>query len=397
MTTLLRSETWRQAILITSLLIVAVIFNVLTQGAFLSPRNILNLINQSAHIAILAVGMSLVLILRHIDLSVGFLAGFIGAACAALIQIAEWPSVLVLPLGLGGGLLGGLALGILVSWGGIPSLVASLAGWLLYRGLLGYLTSITGTIIIDDPLFTALANSHLPDLGIETSAFPFPVHFVSFILGLLFLLFTAFTRWRRRQTLERLGAIPEKRTLWLLRTGLLLGALGYLVWIFGTGGGLTWTLVLVLGTTVVFSYLGERTYFGRHIYAIGNDPVAARLAGLPVKRVTLTVFGIMGFLAALAGLVYASRLKSATPTAGTLFELDAIASAYIGGVSVRGGEGRVISSMIGVLFYASLVNGMGLLGIDPSLQSVIRAAVLLSAVSLDSWIRRYPAKEITHA
>ena len=158
---------------------------------------------------------------------------------------------------------------------------------------------------------------------------------------------------------------------------------GYITWVLAGYQGLPWTAVVVLIVVLVYDFITSQTVLGRHIYAVGGNPEAAELSGISVKKLTYVVFASMGMLSALSGILFASRLRSATTMAGTLFELDAIAAAFVGGVSAAGGVGKVVGSLIGALVMASLTNGMNLMGIDISLQYIVRAVVLVAAVIFD--------------
>jgi putative multiple sugar transport system permease protein len=164
--------------------------------------------------------------------------------------------------------------------------------------------------------------------------------------------------------------------------------IGYITWILAGYNGLSWTVVIVLLVVGVYDYIARQTVLGRHMYAVGGNPEAAELSGISVRKITFVVFGSMGLLSALSGVLFASRLQSALPTAGNLFELDAIAAAYIGGVSAAGGVGKITGSLIGALVYMSLMNGMNLLNTDIALQYVLRGAVLATAVIFDVFARR---------
>jgi putative multiple sugar transport system permease protein len=371
-----------------ALFVIMVIFAFTTpNGSFLSSRNLSNLLNQTGYIAVLAVGMTLVIVIRHIDLSVGFLAGFLGAVAA--IALSSWglPVYLVIPLVLGLGLLAGLITAFPVAQLGIPSFVASLAGWLIYRGFLQLVTEGTGTIIISDNTFNALGNGFIPDIpglgGVLEG-----VHKLTLVLGVAaIVLFVVSTiRNRRKQEAYSFEVMPaDIFTVQLVFISLLIGAV---TWVLATYQGLSWTVVIMLVVVGIYHFITSQTVLGRHIYAVGGNPDAAELSGISVKRITYMVFGSMGLLSALSGILFSARLTSASTTAGTLFELDAIAAAYVGGVSAAGGVGRVTGSIIGALVMTSLINGMNLMGVGISYQYIVRGAVLAAAVIFDVTTRR---------
>ncbi len=370
-----------------ALFVIMVIFAFTTpNGSFLSSRNLSNLLNQTGYIAVLAVGMTLVIVIRHIDLSVGFLAGFLGAVAA--IALSSWglSVYIVIPLVLALGALAGLITAFPVAQLGIPSFVASLAGWLIYRGFLQQVTEGTGTIIIRDETFNALGNGFIPDIpdiGLLNE-----VHKLTLLLGIVAIVLFVVSELstRRKQQAYKFEVMPaDIFTLQLIFVALLIGAI---TWVLASYQGLSWTVVIVLVVVGIYHFITSQTVLGRHIYAVGGNPDAAELSGISVKRITYTVFGSMGLLSALSGILFSARLTSASTTAGTLFELDAIAAAYVGGVSAAGGVGRVTGSIIGALVMTSLINGMNLMGVGISYQYIVRGAVLAAAVIFDVATRR---------
>ncbi len=372
-----------------ALFVIMAIFTIATKGIFISSRNISNLINQTGYIAVLAVGMTLVIVIRHIDLSVGFLSGFLGALAAIAMADPKiissglnLPVYVVIPLVLALGILAGMVTAFLVAQLGIPAFVATLAGWLGYRGALQLVTAGSGTIIITNEAFNALSNDFIPDIpGLE--AFLPGIHKLTLILGVLaiVLLIISQINDRRKKQAYNFDVLPTD--MFILKLVFLAVIVSGITWIMAGYQGLSWTVVIVLVVVMVYDFLTSQTVLGRHIYAIGGNPEAAQLSGISVKKITYVVFGSMGMLSALSGILYASRFKSATTTAGTLFELDAIAAAFIGGVSPAGGIGKVIGSIIGALVMGSLSSGMNLMGIDISIQYIVKAAVLAAAVIFD--------------
>ncbi len=368
-----------------ALFVIMVIFTVLTNGLFVSPRNIANLINQTGYIAVLAVGMTLVIVIRHIDLSVGFLAGFLGAVAA--IALVQWslPVVAVIPLVLALGVVAGLITAFLVAYFGIPAFVATLAGWLIYRGLLLQATMGTGTIIIPNASFNAIGNGYIPDIPGLTF---FSGHKLTLLLGAIAIVLFIFSQINDRRKKQVYGFEVLPKEIFILKLFFISAIVGLATWVLAAYNGLSWTAVIVLLVVGVYHFVTTRTVLGRHVYAVGGNPEAAELSGISVKRITYVVFGSMGMLAALSGILFTSRLQSATTTAGTLFELDAIAAAYVGGVSAAGGVGSVIGSLIGALVMASLTSGMNLMGVDISVQYIARGLVLAAAVIFDAATRR---------
>jgi putative multiple sugar transport system permease protein len=368
-----------------ALFVIMAIFTITTNGLFISPRNISNLINQTGYIAVLAVGMTLVIVIRHIDLSVGFLAGFLGAVAA--IALVRWatPVAAVIPMVLLMGVGAGLITAFLVANFGIPAFVATLAGWLIYRGLLQWVTRGTGTIIIPNDTFNAIGNGYIPDLpGLDF----LPGHGLTLILGAITVIFFIYSQLSSRRKKQAYGFEVLPPAIFVLMLGFVSVILGLVTWVLAGYNGLSWTAVIVLLVVAIYHFISTSTVLGRHIYAVGGNPEAAELSGISVKRITYIVFASMSMLAALSGILFASRLQSATTTAGTLFELDAIAAAYVGGVSAAGGVGSVFGSLIGALVMGSLISGMNLMGVDISIQYIARGAVLAGAVIFDAATRR---------
>ncbi|UCF28113.1 MAG: sugar ABC transporter permease, partial [Chloroflexota bacterium] len=369
-----------------ALFVIILFFTIATDGLFISPRNLVNLVNQTGFIAVLAVGMTLVIVIRHIDLSVGFLAGFLGAIAAIALEQYNLPIGLVIPLVLGLGILAGRLTSFMVADLGIPAFVATLAGWLGYRGALQLVTRSTGTIIITNDAFNAIGNGFIPEI-------PYVVilpdyHKFTLILGLIGIAIFVSGQIINRSRLQRQNGEVSSTGMFILKLAAGSILIGGIAWILGGDRGLSWTAVVVLIVAISYHFMTTRTVLGRHIYAVGGNPEAAELSGISVKRITHVVFGSMGMLSALAGILFASRLQSATTTAGTLFELDAIAAAFVGGVSAAGGVGTVVGSLVGALVMSSLTNGMNLMGIDISYQFIVRALVLAGAVIFDVTTRR---------
>ena len=369
-----------------ALFVIMVIFTITTNGIFLSSRNLSNLLNQTGYIAVLAVGMTLVIVIRHIDLSVGFLAGFLGAI-AAILLAQKLPVVLVVPIVLALGAVAGLITAFPVARLGIPSFVASLAGWLIYRGLLQRITEGTGTISISDDIFNALGNGFIPDIPVLSGLFQ-GVHKLTLLIGIATIVLYVMSQISSRNKQVTYGFEVLPQSIFMLQLLFVAALIGWITWVLAGYNGLSWTVVIVLIVLGIYHFVTTQTVLGRHIYAVGGNPEAAELSGISVKRIIFMVFGSMGLLSALSGILFASRLQSASTTAGTLFELDAIAAAYVGGVSAAGGVGKVVGSIIGALVMTSLTSGMNLMGVGISYQYIVRGAVLAAAVIFDVTTRR---------
>ncbi len=371
-----------------ALAVIMIVFQITTKGLFLTPRNISNLLNQTGYIAVLACGMTLVIIIRHIDLSVGFLAGLCGAIAAIGLTTMGLPAYIVIPVTFLVGIAAGALTGFLVAKVGIPAFVATLAGWLAYRGVLLLVLAGTGTVIINSKFFNDLGNGFIPDIpGIATAFLP-GVHKLTLLLGALAIVLFVYSQISSRRTKISYGFEVLPTNLFILKLVFLSLLFAVITWILAGYNGLSWTVVIMLIVVGVYHFVTTKTVLGRHIYALGGNPEAAALSGVNVKRITFTVFMSMGFLTALAGMLFASRLRSATPQAGNLFELDAIAAAFIGGASPAGGIGTIIGSLIGALVYMSLTSGMNLMGVDIAWQYIVRGLVLALAVIFDVTTRR---------
>lgn len=361
------------------LVVLFVVFGILTNGLFLSPRNLTDLINQTGYVAVLAIGMTCILIISHIDLSVGYVAGFLGAVAATLLTFNGWPLGLVLPLILVLGIVIGMYQGFLVSVVKVPAFVTTLAGQFIFRGLLMLITAGSGTIIVRDVVFRALSNGNIPAVVTTESG----MNVLTLVIGLVAAVLLIISQVRARRNMQKYnfkvisgGAFALKL---LLFTAILVGV----TWVLANYRGLPWTAVIVAAVLLIYNFILNKTRLGRSIYAIGGNSEAAELSGINVRKVTFITFCSMSMLAALSGILYTSRLASATPTAGLGFELDAIASSYIGGVAVSGGVGKVTNTIVGALVIMSLTNGMNLLGVDVSFQYIVKGAIFILAVAFD--------------
>lgn len=364
-----------------ALFVIFLYFTWTTNGVFVSSRNLSNLLNQTGYIAVLGVGMTLVIVLRHIDLSVGFLSGFLGAIAAIALRFWELPVWLVIPMVLLLGIIAGLLSGFLVGQMKIPAFVATLAGFLVYRGGILLLTESTGTIIINNDIYNAIGNGFIPD--IPMGDFLPGIHKLTLLIGIVGIILFIVSEIRGRQKKQAYGFEVVSLDLFILKLLFVSALVGWILWQLAGYNGLSWTVIIVVLVTFIYHFITNQTVIGRHIYAVGGSPEAAQLSGINVKRITFLVYASMGMLAGLSGILFSSRLQSATTTAGTLFELDAVAAAFIGGVSASGGVGKVTGALIGALVMTSLTSGMNLMGIGIASQYVVRGGVLALAVIFD--------------
>ncbi len=374
--TLLKSNVREYAMYI-ALLVIFTVFGIFTKGLFLSPRNLTDLINQTGYVAVLAIGMTCILIVKHIDLSVGYVAGFMGAA-AAMLLTRGLSTFLVIPIVLVFGVAIGMYQGFLVSKIKVPAFVTTLAGMFIFRGLLSMVTAGTGTIIVRDTTFRALSNGFIPDLFGEGG-----IHGLTLLIGVIGSIIVVALQIKSRRNMQRYDFKVVSAPIFIAKLVFFVVILMGVVWTLASYKGLPWTAVIVAAVLLIYNFILSKTRLGRSIYAIGGNTEAAELSGINVTRVTFMVFCSMSMMAALSGILYTSRMASATPTAGLGFELDAIASSYIGGVSVSGGVGKVTNTIIGALVIISLTNGMNLLGVDISFQYVVKGLIFILAVAFD--------------
>jgi len=363
--------------------VIVIIFAVLTDGAFISPDNISNLINQTGYIAVLAAGMTLVIVIRHIDLSVGFLSGFLGAIAAILITQFNIPAIPSIIIVLVFGAVIGLFFGVLIAVVGIPSFVVTLAGMISFHGLLLLATQANGTINISNEFFNEIGNGFIPSFGTIAG---FSIS--TLIIGLVGIILFAYFQIKERNTKKNYNFAVLPLPFFITKLVFVSAMIIALILVLAISSGISWTLVIVGIVVFIFTIILNKTPIGRHIYGVGGNPEAAELSGVSVAKVTIFVFVAMEALTALSGILFASRMQCASPTGGTGFELLAIAGAFIGGCSSSGGVGKVAGSLIGALVMASLTNGMDLMGLGSSVQYVIQGIILVLAVVFDIMTRR---------
>lgn len=369
----------RDYMMYIALVVIMLFFTWRTGGSFIQARNLSNLINQAGYVAVLAIGMTLILILKHIDLSVGYVAGFCGAVAAILMTqsgVNEWVAIIVV---LAVGLLIGLYQGLLVTRVGVPAFVTTLAGMFMFRGLLNLTLQKTGTIIVPNEKFNALSNGFIPDIPGLDSEF----HVLTLLIGIVAVVLMIASQVKARKNKLKYNFEVTSAPVFVFGLIFVSAVIMSIIWVLASYSGLPWTAVIVGVVLLVYNHMLNRTRLGRYIYGIGGNDQAAELSGIDVKKVTLFAFCSMSLLAALAGILYTARLQSATPTAGNGFELDAIASSYIGGTAVSGGIGKVTNAIIGAFVIMSLTNGMNLMGVDVSYQYIVKGIIFIIAVAFD--------------
>ncbi|GAC1600523.1 MAG: sugar ABC transporter permease [Pseudarthrobacter sp.] len=369
----------RQFGMIFALVALIVLFQWLTGGITLTPGNVINLFNGNSYILILAIGMVLVIIAGHIDLSVGSVAAFVGMVVAICMRDWNLPWFVAILLGLGLGTLIGAWQGMWTAYVGIPAFIVTLAGMLIFRGAQQFVGQSNSIPVPRE--FQYIGAGYLPEVGPDTG-----FNNLTVLLGLAGVAFVVFGEVRRRRAAKALGAEVSETWVSVLRLVLICGAILYATYLFATGRpGTSFPIPgLILAVMVlVYGFISSKTVVGRHVYAVGGNRHAAELSGVKSKKINFLVMMNMSIIAGLAGMIFVARSTSAGPSDGTGWELDAIAAVFIGGAAVTGGVGTVIGSIVGGLVMAVLNNGLQLLSVGADWQSMIKGLVLLVAVAID--------------
>ena len=388
----MRAQLWKDNLrdygLLGSLLLIVLFFYVITEDhTSVSPVNVTNLVMQNSYVVIMALGMLLVIVAGHIDLSVGSIVGFVGGVAGSLMVYEKIPYPIVILIALVIGAAIGAAQGYLVAYAKIPAFIVTLGGMLIFRGLTGNL--LLGQFV--GPFargFQNIASGFIPDITDITAVqdvLPEWAHlkWLSLIIGIAgaaIMFAMALRRWfRARAEAMESEPLPLLIVKNLIFAVIIIG----IAWDLALYKGLPVILVIMAALALFYGFLTTRSVAGRRIYALGGNRLAAQLSGVKTERLTFLTFVNMGLLAGLAGLVVAARLNSATPSAGNSFELDVIAACFIGGVSASGGVGKVMNVVIGALFMGVMNNGMSLIGLGIFWQQVVKGLVLLAAVYVD--------------
>ena len=375
----------RQYGMIIALAAIVVLFQVTTEGVLLKPLNVSNLVVQNAQILILAIGMVIVIVARHIDLSVGSVAAFVGACSAIMMTKWDVPWFLAVVACLVLGALIGAWHGFWVAYVGIPAFIVTLSSMLLFRGLT--LVVLEGATVGGLPeAFEDIGNGFLPELGPDTD-----LHNLTMVLGALVVALYAFLEWRKRAASRRYNVEVLPFPLFALKLVVIGAVIMEFTYLLADARGLPIVGLILFALIAIYTFVMQRTVLGRHVYAIGGNVDAATMSGVNTKRVDFLVMTNMGFLAGLAGMVTTARLTAANPKAGVNFELDAIAAAFIGGAAVTGGVGTVIGAIIGGVVMGVLNNGMSLMSVSIDWQQAIKGLVLLAAVAFDVWNKKRTA------
>ena len=370
---------------ILGLVVLCLVFGSMS-SVFLTPGNFANLITQAAAVIVIAMGLIFVLLLGEIDLSAGYTAGVTGAVLVILITNQGQPWYVALVASIAVGALLGFILGSLVARLGIPSFVVTLAAFLAFQGILLLLAGEGGTIRVEDPTILAVENSNMSPT----------VSWIFFLIVAVAYVLSGLTAMNSRR---KAGLKTELKKLWIIKTAGLLLITGLAVFALNLERsnnpdlvslkGIPYVVPVILLLLVIGTFVLGRTAFGRHIYAVGGNAEAARRAGIDVKRIRIAAFMICSSLAAIAGMIFASRQNSVSPTTGgssTL--LYAVGAAVIGGTSLFGGKGKMRDAILGGLVVAVIDNGMGLLGYAAGIKFIVTGLVLLVSAGVDAISRR---------
>ncbi|GAA1751062.1 multiple monosaccharide ABC transporter permease [Luedemannella helvata] len=378
----------RQSGIYFAFVAIVALFAVLTDGSLLQPQNISNIIVQNSYILILAIGMIMIIIAGHIDLSVGSVVAVTGALSAVLMvnHNVPWPLAILITL-VAGGLIGAWQ-AFWVAYFGIPAFIVTLAGMLLFRAITMMVLGNRGIGPFPDEVRTlsnGFTEGYLGNVGLGPLG---GADLFSLIVGILAVAGFAAAQWRARRA--RLGYDQTVEPIGMFVAKILGGAVAimFLVVQLARFKNLPWVLVLLAVLVLGYSLLTQRSVFGRQIYAVGGNLLAAQLSGVRTKSVVFWLFVNMGVLSAVAGIIFAGRLNLAQPTAGNSFELDAIAAAFIGGAAVQGGVGKVVGAITGGLIMGVINNGMSLMSQPPDRVMLVKGLVLLAAVAFDVWTKR---------
>lgn len=376
MSTYIRANIREYGLLI-ALVAIMLFFQIYTNGVLFRPVNLTNLVLQNSFIVIMALGMLLVIVAGHIDLSVGSIVAFVGAVAAILTVQYQMNFVLAALICLVVGGIIGAAQGYWVAYHRIPSFIVTLAGMLVFRGLTLFI--LGGKNIGPFPTeFQRLSTGFIPDIGLIEG-----MNTTALLAAVIVPIVMTYLAWRRRQVNIEHGIEVEPSGFFIAQNLILAAAIFFLGYQLATYRGLPNVLVVMLILIVFYSFVTRRTTIGRRIYALGGNEKATKLSGINTERLNFLTFVNMGVLAGLAGMIIATRLNSATPKAGVGFELDVIAACFIGGASASGGVGKITGAVIGAFIMGVMNNGMSIIGLGIDFQQMVKGLVLLAAVFFD--------------
>jgi len=370
----IKSKDIRKYTMVVALLVIWGVFSFLTKGLFTSQRNLSNLFLQTSTIGILACGIVFIMVTGNIDISLGSAVGALGALAAALMINHDVSPVIAIIITLFSGVLLGLWHGYWIAYRRVPAMIATLASMTALKGVtLGITKGITISGFSDN--FKAIGQGYVSKN-------------ISLFITILAIVVFIFLDIRKRKSRIKYGFKVSNVPIMVLKNVLMAIVIGLVGNIMVGYRGIPYAIIILMGVAVVWTFIANKTPFGRSIYAIGGNVEAARFSGININRNMLIMYAMMGFLSAVAALVLTARLNAATTSAGTSFEMDAIAAAVIGGTSPAGGVGTVFGAVVGALVMASIDNGMSLLNVDILYQYIIKGLVLLLAVAIDAASRK---------
>ncbi len=367
--------------MLISLLVLIVFFSILTNGIMLLPTNITNIIQQNGYILILAIGMLFCILTGNIDLSVGSTVALVGAISGYTIISLGLPVWIGIIISLSMGLFIGALQGYFIAYLKIPAFIVTLAGMLIFRGLT--MVILSGATIAPYPTSFQFISAGFIFSDLNMNIGGLSLNIFSILFGLLGSAIYILFEIKNRKDKIKYGFEVATKVNFYSRILLAVIAFNFVTFKLAQYKGIPFILLLLLVLVVIYSFIANKTIPGRHVYALGGNEKAARLSGVKTQKIMFLVYTNMGLLAAIAGIVVAGRLNAATPKAGVNYELDAIASCFIGGASSTGGIGTVVGAVVGGLVMAVLNNGMSLQGIGTDWQQIIKGIVLLVAVLFD--------------
>lgn len=374
--------------MVVALIVLTVVFNIISKGRMITSANFQNLLSGNAYVLVLAIGMLMVIVIGQIDLAVGSVAGFSGMVMALTAKNWNLPWWMAMLIGIAIGILVGAWQGFWVAQLGIPGFITTLGGQLIFRGAVIWISRSIS--VPAPPELKWFGSGYLPEWGPSFTG----MNNSTLLLGIIGILTVAYMQIRG---FKKKKSVNPEEELWpaIVRIVLATVVIGYITWIFGSGReGTSFPIpgLILLVLLIIYHIITQRTRFGRHIYAVGGNKSAAALSGVNVKKTYFLTMLNMSFLAALAGIMFVGRSTAAGPSDGTGWELDAIASVFIGGAAVAGGIGTVVATMVGGLVMAVINSGLMLMGVGADKTQVIKGLVLLLAVAFDVYNKRGSSK-----
>jgi putative multiple sugar transport system permease protein len=367
----------RQYAMLIALIAIMILFQALTGGILLKPINVQRLIMQNSYILILAIGMVLCILTGgNIDLSVGSIVALVSASSALFSVVWNIPVPIAIVLSLGIGLLAGMWQGFWIAYVRIPAFIVTLAGMLVFRGINNLI--LNGETIGLPQEYVIIASESIPDFFGQGG-----IHITSIVIGIISSIIFVIVQANSRKNKRQYGFDLGSDTSFMVQMAVLVLVINIFTFWLALAEGVPYIVMILVVLIIIYSFVTSKTVIGRHIYALGGNAKAAELSGIKTKKILFMVYANMGLLSAVAGIVFAGRLNSASPLAGQGFELDAIASCFIGGASATGGVGTVIGAIIGGLIMGILNNGMSIMGVSVFWQQIVKGFVLLAAVAFD--------------